>query len=309
MDRLRSYTNFSLAFSAVGDSETDTVHADLADLATLSNLSFAVKLTNTGSRAGKETVMAYWTPPDSVDAELKQQLFAFSGAFLQPGESTVLTFSLSEPAAIATVNEAGDRLFHPGDYTVRFSRGHSAELSKTVSVSGATTVLSTFPSRWVEGHEISVDACVEGTTDVVPHTEAFLVEYKQFSWAGGEIKHRASGLCITPDSGSAFVHLRNCSSASKWSYDATAKTFKTASGGCLVTSATTTTELRVNVTVGTGAACASPSAHWSYDAATGFIRSGIASAGPPPTTADPWRWGASPLCLAARSEGAFNTAS
>ena len=67
--------------------------------------------------------------------------------------------------------------------------------------------------------------------------------------------------------------------------------------------------LRVNVTVGTGAACASPSAQWSYDAATGFIRSGIASAGPAPQTADPWRWGASPLCIAARSEGAFNTAS
>jgi hypothetical protein len=37
-------------------------------------------------------------------------------------------------------------------------------------------VMSRFPSRWVEGHEVTVDACVEGTTDVVSHTEPFLVE-------------------------------------------------------------------------------------------------------------------------------------
>ena len=36
--------------------------------------------------------------------------------------------------------------------------------------------------QWVEGHELTVDACVEGTTDVVAHTEEWLVAYKRFTW-------------------------------------------------------------------------------------------------------------------------------
>ena len=90
-----------------------------------------------------------------------------------------------------------------------------------------------------EGHEVTVDACVEGTTDVISHTEQFLVEYKIFVWdsSKGEIKHRASNLCVTPDGDGVFTHLRNCSAASKWTYDLAAKTFKTEGGGCLATSA------------------------------------------------------------------------
>ena len=66
-----------------------------------------------------------------------------------------------------------------GQYTVRFSRGHGTDLTKAVTVtppagSGAAAeargplVLSEFPSRWVEGHGVTVEACVEGTTDVIP---------------------------------------------------------------------------------------------------------------------------------------------
>ena len=51
-------------------------------------------------------------------------------------------------------------------------------LDAGVKLVGATLPLYTFPSRWVEGHEVTVDACVEGLTDVVPHTESFLVDYK-----------------------------------------------------------------------------------------------------------------------------------
>ena len=64
---------------------------------------------------------------------------------------------------------------------MRFSRGHGMDLTKAVTVtppagSGAAAeargsaplVLSEFPSRWVEGHGVTVEACVEGTTDVIP---------------------------------------------------------------------------------------------------------------------------------------------
>ena len=68
-----------------------------------------------------------------------------------------------------------------GRYTVRFSRGHGTDLTKAVTVAppagsgaaaeargGAPLLLSEFPSRWVEGHGVTVEACVEGTTDVIP---------------------------------------------------------------------------------------------------------------------------------------------
>jgi len=50
------------------------------------------------------------------------------------------------------------------------------------------------------GHEVTVDACLEGTTDVIPHTEKFLVEYKLFAYdtASGYIRHTPSGMCVTP---------------------------------------------------------------------------------------------------------------
>ena len=163
---------------------------------------------------------------------------------MAPGSSSTLVFNLPEPVEIATVTLEGDRVFHPGDYTVRFSRGHGDELTHVVSVKGSgPLLLKKFPSRWVEGHEVTVDACVEGTTDVIPHTEQFLVDYKLFAFdsSSGEIKHRASNMCVTPDSvitpGGVFTHLKNCSAASKWKYDASSKTFRTAGGGCLVTSA------------------------------------------------------------------------
>ena len=117
--------------------------------------------------------------------------------------------------------------------------------------------------------------------------------------------------CFLADEVGSFTHMRNCSSKSKWAYDAAKKTFKTAAagGGCLLTSATSTTQLRVNVTVGSGASCSQPSAQWSHDKLTGgMIQSALADAGPAPNTSNPWRWGASKLCLALRSEGAFNVA-
>ncbi len=186
-----------------------------------------------------------------------------------------------------------------------------------------------------EGHELTVDACVEGTTDVISHTEQFVVDYKVFVWdsSNGEIKHRASNLCVTPDAEGGFTHLRNCSADSKWKYDSTAKTFKTASGDCLVTSANrcaslfrkealpqlstsefflsfvacSTSELRVNVTVAAGGKCDGANAQWSYDSVTGMIQSGLAHSAPPPDTGGHgWRWGASKLCLALRTEGVFN---
>lgn len=174
-------TNFSIAFDA-STSNADVSTVSLSDLtSTFTNVSFGIKVTNTGQRRGKETVMAYWSPPTSVDPDLKQQLFEFQGRLqnrtsplsccdrratsfgcslsacfgrlgvvLDPGTSQTLVFNLPEPVGIATVTLDGDRVFHPGDYTVRFSRGHGDELTRVVSAKGSAPVLlKKFPSRWV----------------------------------------------------------------------------------------------------------------------------------------------------------------
>ena len=118
-----SYTDFELGWAGAtaggataGGATGRVVTVAAARVATeLPNVTFSVTVTNTGSRRGKETVMAYWSPPDSVDADLKRQLFAFEGVVLDAGASQTLTFSLpADAGSIATVTEGGDRVFHPG---------------------------------------------------------------------------------------------------------------------------------------------------------------------------------------------------
>jgi hypothetical protein len=217
-----------------------------------------------------------------------------------------------------------------GDYKVRFSRGHGAALETFVNVVKSTDAtkavgedagltLSVFPSQWVEGHEVTVDACIEGTSDVIPHTEEFLVSYKRFTWkpATRQIGHRASGMCLTRGA-DTFTTLTTCdtSAAQQWGFDETAKggspisTFGIAAdplvdptvtvSGSLATSARNISMLRVNVTVEPSSSLfvdgESPGyALWTYDNTTGFIRSAL--------TGEPG------LCLALRGGGVFNTGS
>ena len=138
------------------------------------------------------------------------------------------------------------------------------------------------------------------------------------------LQHRASGLCLARSSSgastpppsfsaaagaSASVSLRTCSAADasqSWSYNSTSGSLSSSEDGlCLVTSAASTTDLRVGVHVaGTAAGCAGPAGGWDYDQVSGFLVSRL-----PPTQAKPPMPAAGALCLAARAEGVFNMAS
>ena len=102
-------------------------------------------------------------------------------------------------------------------------------------VGGEKVLVSTFPTSWVAGHEVTVDVCTEGTSDVIAHTEDWLVDYKRSSWvhspsgtnqpSTGRLEHVANGMCLqrkfTADGGSLALH--ECSSGStaqEWSHDA-----------------------------------------------------------------------------------------
>jgi len=154
------------------------------------------------------------------------------------------------------------------------------------------------------GHGVTVDACVEGLTDVVPHTEAFLLQYKQWDYSNGSITHRASGLCLGANQSSGLTDLQTCDGAAtqqKWTYGSSDRSLRLGVAGgttaCLVTAATDTSMLRTNVTVDANA-CGSASARWSFDPLTGFVHNGAPCGGGSPCQAG--------LCLTARAEGIFN---
>lgn len=132
-----------------------------------------------------------------MDRQLKQQLFNFTGHWLEPGASTSVNTVLPPPVEIASVSETGDRLIYPGTYTVQFSRGHGAVLNATVVLTGSSPkLLRAFPRRWSVGSQMALDWCVEQGLDVVSHTERESAKQWQFNVGNGSLLHTPSGLCL-----------------------------------------------------------------------------------------------------------------
>ena len=258
---------------------------------------YFVRVTNTGSVAGRETIQAYWSPPNEVDAELKRQLFDFQSANLQPGESQVLRFSIKETLkSISTVTPFGDRVVRPGAYTIQFSRGHGTVLQAEVRALSYYMVRK-FPSPWVNMHEVVGDACTEGTSDVIPHTETFLTAYKQWKWLNRRLQHVASKMCLTYDSTSMIVNLQSCEKLNQlWIHNEDGMLQpKTHRELCLRTVAHAADQLRMPATLSDK--CVFANGLWNFTA-DGLLRSLVRDGNAPPQQQG--------LCLAARSEGRFN---
>eukprot|EP01051_Picozoa_sp_SAG22_P006313 SAG22_NODE_407_length_10957_cov_5.081691_6_plen_119_part_00 len=108
----------------------------MTEIRALPNVTFFLTVANTGATAGKETVMAFWSPPRHADPELRQQLFAFQSVLLEPGQNQTLRFNLpADPADIATVLPNGDRCVGLG----------RDDLSSLASWDKGQTVISTVP--------------------------------------------------------------------------------------------------------------------------------------------------------------------
>jgi len=80
------------------------------------SVAFSAVIKNTGSVAGSESVLAFFTADDNPNGPNKQ-LFGFERVFLQPGESTQVYFTLP-PVAMAFANEQGEEILTPGRFTV-----------------------------------------------------------------------------------------------------------------------------------------------------------------------------------------------
>jgi xylan 1,4-beta-xylosidase len=258
---------------------------------------YFIRVTNTGNVAGREIVQAYWSPPQEVDAELNRQLFDFVAIDLHPGESQIIRFSTKQTLkSISTVTPRGDRIILPGEYTIAFSRGHGKVLEAKVRAL-SYRMIRKFPSPWMDLHEVVGEACVEGASDVIPHTESFLTAYKHWRIWNRRLQHVESKMCLTYDVSSMTVYLRSCDMHNQlWIFKPDGLILpKTNRKLCLRADAHSADQLRLPVKL--SATCYFANAQWTLED-DGFLRSHIEYGNPP--------LGQQGLCLAARSEGKFN---
>lgn len=147
-----SYTTFSLKWDTPPPVYT-------VDEASTASATYTATVTNTGSVAGDEVVLAYVTPNvaslraslgESVPVE-KKRLFGFERVTLAAGASTTVSFTLA-PEELAMVDENGHRSLHKGLFDIVLSRGHGDELSAPAAVApvdgGKPIRLETFNKWW-----------------------------------------------------------------------------------------------------------------------------------------------------------------
>lgn len=103
---------------------------------TKDGLRLSTNITNTGSRAGSEIVLAFFEPPSTIPvsepaSKLKQQLFGFERAFLQPNEKKEVFVEVSI-STLQLYDADGLPAVFPGKYSIKISNGSEME---TISVS------------------------------------------------------------------------------------------------------------------------------------------------------------------------------
>ena len=79
-------------------------------------ITFTVPVTNTGSRAGAETVQLYIRDVKSSVERPVKELKAFSKVFLQPGETQQVTLTIDQSALSFYDDKAAAWTAEPGDF-------------------------------------------------------------------------------------------------------------------------------------------------------------------------------------------------
>lgn len=91
---------------------------------------YTVNVTNTGSVPSDFVALGFLNNPSPG---MKKALFDFARVHISPGQSTIVHFSMP-PQILARVNDAGEQLLHPGNYTVSFGVEGSSEGTPTTSM-------------------------------------------------------------------------------------------------------------------------------------------------------------------------------
>ena len=120
-----SYTTFAYS----------NLKLNTATLATGSDLTVKVDVTNTGARAGDEVAQVYVTDLQGSTPRPLRFLAGFERVNLQPGETKTLTFVVTTEQ-MSMVNAQGQWGVEPGEFTVAVGGSQKAETSCTFEVIG-----------------------------------------------------------------------------------------------------------------------------------------------------------------------------
>ena len=91
----------------------------------------SVEVTNTGKRAGEETVQLYLTQPVASVTRSVEDLRGFQKVRLQPGETRKVTFRIT-PEDLKFYNSKLEYDWEPGEFIVRIGGSSSQLKSATV---------------------------------------------------------------------------------------------------------------------------------------------------------------------------------
>eukprot|EP01012_Entosiphon_sulcatum_P000917 TRINITY_DN1015_c0_g1_i1.p1 TRINITY_DN1015_c0_g1~~TRINITY_DN1015_c0_g1_i1.p1 ORF type:complete len:776 (-),score=129.23 TRINITY_DN1015_c0_g1_i1:44-2350(-) len=136
-----SYTTFTIQWQ-------NTSGIEFSDLNTEATVTAIV--TNTGSVAGDEVVLAFMKPlklANNVTDPTIKQLFGYQRVHLAAGEKTTVSFPVTAKTFKLAHLTTGDEVVHPGRYNVVLSNGVDAQVVKDVTLDFPQTVtLSRFHS-------------------------------------------------------------------------------------------------------------------------------------------------------------------
>lgn len=94
------------------------IHGKADKLRLKDTLEFSVTVTNTGDRAGRETVQAYVSDLVTSATWVNKELKAYAQVDLKPGQSETVTLQIPV-AACSIVNAASERVVEPGEFELQ----------------------------------------------------------------------------------------------------------------------------------------------------------------------------------------------
>ena len=126
-----SYTHFSYSDLTL---DTPTIGAG-------ESISLRFTLTNTGSVEADEVAQIYLTDLEASTVVPVHSLIGFRRVQLQPGEHTVIPFTIT-PEMMTLVNDSGDRILEPGEF--RVTVGGCSPGERGMQLGAAVPVSQTF---------------------------------------------------------------------------------------------------------------------------------------------------------------------
>ena len=140
-----SYTTFAYSWSndsSISSYSIDTLtkHTTDVDKRHVLVQQFWVNVTNTGSRAGDDVVLAFITPPKTSLNDPSppiKQLFGFKRVHLNVNATAEIYFPL-RVSALVTIGRDGSKWLEPGHYQIKIGQ----ELMHTIELQGKSTLWS-----------------------------------------------------------------------------------------------------------------------------------------------------------------------